>query len=313
MNIARLFREYCWIIDTIRRAGKITLAEINKKWGERIESEGNEIPRTTFNRHRAAILEMFGIIIECDRRNDYTYYIENAEELKENTIQNWLWSTLSVRNMIEDNVAVRGRILIESIPSGDETLRTVIEAMKEGRQLMIGYKRYGAVMGNRVAVQPYCVKVFNRRWYMLGRIERVREVNGKRRTEGVLTVFAIDRIESIRMMETRFEVDKKFDAEEYFGECYGIVVGDGTEAERIVIRAYGKEAHYMRDVPIHRSQKEIAETEEYTDYEMRVRPTSDLVSYIMSRGENIKVIEPESLAEKVRERLRAAMEVYENN
>ena len=51
----RLIRRYVWLIETIRRAGNITLEEINRKWLEErslhLEDEG-EIPERTFHRHR---------------------------------------------------------------------------------------------------------------------------------------------------------------------------------------------------------------------------------------------------------------------
>lgn len=77
MTIPGLFKEYIWLIETINRYGKITFAELNELWKRKEESAGVEFSRTTFNRHRDTILDMFGLIIECDRRDGYRYYIEN--------------------------------------------------------------------------------------------------------------------------------------------------------------------------------------------------------------------------------------------
>ena len=66
----RLIRRYVWLVDTIRRAGNITLEEINQKWMEertlRMENE-EEIPERTFHRHRQAIADIFGIDIRSQR------------------------------------------------------------------------------------------------------------------------------------------------------------------------------------------------------------------------------------------------------
>ena len=77
MKIPELFKEYIWLIETINRYGKITFAELNELWKRKEESTGAEFSRTTFNHHRDAILDMFGLIIECDRRDGYRYYIYN--------------------------------------------------------------------------------------------------------------------------------------------------------------------------------------------------------------------------------------------
>ena len=296
-----LFKQYIWLIETIYQAGRITFDELNEKWQKKEESEGMTFSRTTFNRHRDAILDMFGVIIECDRKDGYRYYIYNKEVLRENSVANWLYSTLSVGNMLDENVGVQNRILLESIPSGDLKLKEIIRAMRESRKLMLTYRRYGAAAANSFAVAPYCVKLFKRRWYVLCKM-----------SHGSLAPFSLDRILEVSMLKEKFTIDPDFDAEEYFGECYGIVVGDGTKPERIVLRAYGYEPYYMRDLPLHHSQIELQSTEEYTDFELTLRPTSDFKAHLMSRGEWIEVISPEWLAEDMETWLQAALNRYKN-
>ena len=77
-----LFNRYLWLVDTIYRAGTITLDEINSKWLQCEMSNGEDILNPTFHNHRKAIEELFDINIECDRHNGCNYYIENTEELK---------------------------------------------------------------------------------------------------------------------------------------------------------------------------------------------------------------------------------------
>ena len=290
MKIPTLFKEYIWLIETIHQAGKITFAEINEKWRKREESGGVEFARTTFNRHRDAILDMFGVVIDCDRKDGYRYYIFNKEVLEDDSVANWLFSTLSVGNVLDENVGVQDRILIESVPSGDVQLKRIIKAMRENRRIMITYRRYGAASANSFSVAPYCVKLFKRRWYVLVRIDRPTY------NSTTMAVFALDRIENVELQKGTFKMDPDFDAQEYFGECFGIVVGDGTEIERIVIRAYGLEPYYLRDLPLHHTQREVNVTDDYTDFELVMRPTTDFKGHLMSRGEWLQVIEPKWLA-----------------
>jgi hypothetical protein len=127
-----------------------------------------------------------------------------------------------------------------------------------------------------------------------------------------MAVFSLDRIENVELQQEKFVMDPDFDANEFFGECFGIVVGDGTLPERIVLRAYGMEPHYMRDLPLHHSQREINATEEYTDFELYMRPTSDFKGHLMSRGEWLQVISPKWLAEDMQNWLQAAINRYKN-
>ena len=310
MKIPILFKEYIWLIETIYEAGKITFAEINEKWCRTEESGGVEFARTTFNRHRDAILDMFGVIIECDRKDGYRYYIYNKEVLNDDSVANWLFSTLSVGNMLDENVGVQDRILLESIPSGNTYLKLIIKAMRESRRVMITYRRYGAASANSFSVAPYCVKLFKRRWYVLVRFDRPSYRDNGNGDKEALSILSLDRIENIEMQQDKFVINPEFDPAAFFNECFGIVVGDGTKPERILLRAYGLEPHYLRDLPIHHSQREIGSTDEYTDFELYMRPTSDFKANLMSRGEWLQVISPEWLAEDMQNWLQAAINRY---
>ena len=137
----------------------MTLGEISDLWRQQEESDGQELSRTTFNRHRDSILDIFGVIIECDRKDGYRYYIENEEVLKENSIQNWMFSTLSVSNMLDGNAGLQDRILLESIPSGDDKLRQIIDTMRENRRIRIQYHKYSSAESKLYTLEPYCLKL----------------------------------------------------------------------------------------------------------------------------------------------------------
>ena len=310
MKIPTLFKEYIWLIETIYEAGKISFAEINEKWCRTEESGGLEFARTTFNRHRDAILDMFGVIIECDRKDGYRYYIYNKEVLNDDSVANWLFSTLSVGNMLDENVGVQDRILLESIPSGNTYLKSIIKAMRESRRVMITYRRYGAASANSFSVAPYCVKLFKRRWYVLVRFERSSYRDNVNGDKEALSILSLDRIENIELQQDKFTINPEFNPAVFFNECFGIVVGDGTKPERLILRAYGLEPHYLRDLPIHHSQREIRSTDDYTDFELYMRPTSDFKANLMSRGEWLQVISPEWLAEDIQNWLQAAINRY---
>ena len=83
MKIPIQFKEYIWLIEPLNRARKITFVEINERWKRKDERGGVIFSRTTFNRHRNAILDMFGVIIDCERKDGYRYYISNKEVLAE--------------------------------------------------------------------------------------------------------------------------------------------------------------------------------------------------------------------------------------
>lgn len=272
-------------------------------------SGGVEFHRTTFTRHRNAIEDIFGLYIECDRKNGYKYYIGNSNVLEEDSVQNWLLSTLSVNNIISESLAVQDRIQIESIPD-DRFLSDIIEAMKKSRKVEVVYRRFGAEDAKLHIFSPYALKVYNKRWYVLAFFDaRVKE-NGEKR-DAHFTIFSFDRIESVKILKDKFKMDPDFNLKEYFRNSYGIVSEDGTPAQKVVIRAYGREAYNMRSLPVHHSQKEINTTYDYSDFELYLKPTMDFSGKLLSRGSWIEVLEPQWLREDVVKRYKEAISRYE--
>ena len=291
MKPAHLFREFIWLINTIRQHQRITFEEINHHWVKTDMSGGLPMARSTFNRHRDVILDMFGIIIDCDKKDGYRYHIGNAEVLTEETIQNWMLSTLSVNNVLAESLGVHERILLECIPSDGEQLHRFIEAMKQSVRIIIRYRRYGAEDSSLMLLEPYLVKLFNKRWYALVRHPE----------DGGLFTLAFDRIISLELTDTPFEYDPAFNPSAWFRDCYGIVNDHHVPIEKVVIRAFGREPHYLRDLPLHHTQRELCSTPEHTDFELTLRPTADFITPLLSRGAAIRVLSPQWLADTVKQ------------
>ena len=105
MKAPELFQLYNWFIDTIYRSGGISLKELNQRWIKTEISNGIPMSRTTFNRYKDSIEEMFGINIECRLKGGYQYYIEK-DALKSNNLQNWMLDTLSISNMLRESTSL---------------------------------------------------------------------------------------------------------------------------------------------------------------------------------------------------------------
>ena len=302
MKTYDLFKEYIWLVNTLHRFGKLTLEEINQRWLDTEMSEGIPIARSTFNRHRDAILDMFGIIIECDRKDGFRYYIWNEEVLEEESIQNWMLSTLSVNSVLSESKGVSDRILLEQIPSDGAYLHQFIDAMKRSIRVKVVYRRYDAERPTSTMVlDPIFVKLINKRWYCV--------VKFPEPTSG-LFILAFDRIRSLELTEEKFTYDKEFNPAGWFKDCYGIVRDPEVPVEKVVIRAFGKEANYMRDLPLHASQRELKAGEGYTDYELTLRPTEDFFTPIVAKGASLKVLSPKWLADAICKLHKEAIELY---
>lgn len=296
MKPAKIYQQYIWIVNTLRQYKKLSLEELNKLWMKDQVIGGRPLVRQTFAKHKDAILNMFGVIIECDLEDKYRYFIANPEVLDTDSIERWMLSTLTVNTVLSDSSSLRDRILLEDVPAGEEFLQTIIQGLKTKRRLHIVYQKFGYESGEKL-VAPLALKLFHQRWYMLSH------------TGNHFATYSLDRMQEMKLTDETFEVPEDFSPEDYFAEYFGVTT-DGTPLAHVVIRAYGITPNYIRTLPLHASQKEIQRTEEYTDFSYDIRPTYDFINELCSYHKGLEVLEPQDFREKIRDYLVETLSRY---
>lgn len=297
-------QKYIWLIDTIRRAGKISLEEISGRWERNKDlSDYKPLSRATFNRWKDAIFSQFGIIISCQRAGGYLYYIENPEDIDEDELKKWMLDSFAVSNLISENLSLKDRILVTQIPSARNHLATLLEAMKENRVVTITYCGFNKSQSHSFPVEPYCVKLFDNRWYVLAHNVRFNDCR----------IYGLDRIERLEVTDETFKLPEDFSASEYFSDYFGIVIDKDIRPQRIVIRAYDEHIPYMKSLPLHRSQRLLEENDGYADFELFLAPTYDFVMGLLHVGTMMEVMSPASLRKTMKEWVSEMYEMYEND
>lgn len=297
-------KEHIWLVNQLSQSPEgLTFDELKRRWMSRHESEGSPLSRTSLFRARNTILKQFGINIVSKFGNKYSCYcIEDPDELQRDTMKNWIYSTLSVGNLIADNAKLKDQILLEHIPVNTSHLQLLLQAIKASSLTYIIYKKYldpSETLPPERLVAPLALKLWKQRWYLLAK-------------EGEeYKIFSLDRIHSVNLSDKKFIYPKRFSPQQFFSECYGVVTGDGSQAERIVLRAYGRTPYYLRALPLHSSQRETTSTPEYTDFELYMRPTGDFRNQLLTHGAGLRVIAPAHLAETMKETVQSMMQRYQ--
>lgn len=290
-----------WIVETICKARKISFEELNRRWMDNVElSGGEEMLKRTFHKWKWSIFDTFGISIDCEKTAPYRYYIANVDDMKNNSIENWLLSTLSVSNSLLENKSIKDRIILENVPSGREYLDSILEAMKKNRFIHINYFNYWKGDSREHYVMPLCVKLFRQRWYMVGR----------NWPAGRDIVFCLDRIQDFRLSSHTFKYPEDFIPQEYFYGCIGVFSGDDCDIQKVKIKVSASQANYLRDLPLHESQQEIEHTNEYSIFELQVRPTFDFLQEILWNGEDMEVLEPLWVRREIAEKTKRMWSKY---
>ena len=297
MKPALIFHQYIWIINKLKACDALTFEQLNRKWIDEGVAEGNPLSVATFHRHRHDIVDMFGIIIECDKRT-YKYYISNPGAMKDGSVEQWLFSTLTVHGVLADSTAIKGRLVLEDVPSGLEYLDAIIMGIKGNFRLRLGYQKFGTE-GYVKTVCPYALKLYHQRWYLLARND-----------EDQMRTYALDRMTMVELTEEPFVFPPDFSAQAYYDEYFGVLTDSSTLMAHVVIRAHRFTPNYLRTLPLHHSQRELRSTPDYTDFTFDIRPTADFLGQLLSHGVGIEVLEPLELREKMRRLLEENLKRY---
>ena len=285
--------KYVWVVETILRHKKITFKELSGLWLRDEISGGVELPKRTFDNWRYAIWDMFGINIENEKKGEYHYYIENEEDISGNGLSSWLYNTLSVSTSLSGCKSIKDRILLEYIPSGQKYLQEIIGALKENRLLTITYQSYWSDEESCFDVEPYCIKLFRQRWYLVARSTHpYYQDKGPR-------IYALDRIRELQKMDETFRMPKGWNAEDYFEGCFGIITDRETDRQLVKLKVSASQACYLRDLKLHISQEEKERNENYSIFTYYLRPTFDFQQEILWNNEEVEVLEPQWLREEI--------------
>lgn len=297
--VTELLQKYIWLVQTFIRAGEkgLSLEEISAKWEDRFDSAYS---RRTFNNHREAVEDVFGIRIDCNRSTN-RYFVEYSEDVSDEDAERaWLINTFTVNNMLSlGKERLSGRVSVEDIPSGHNHLTSVMEAMTEGHVIRISYLKYTSSKADIYTLRPYAVKEFAKRWYIIGYcLERE-----------ALRVYGLDRVHSLDILEERFEMEKGFDVDELFATSFGIYLPEEA-AKTITFRTSATEAKYLRDLPIHSSQEEVSSDGRTVTFSIFVCPNKNLIMEFCKYGDRLEVLSPESIRNQVATQLTRAAALY---
>lgn len=291
------------MIETIRRAGRITLEEIKNKWihSSLHDEKEDDLPERTFHRHREAIADLFGVEILCDRNNGNVYYIRNEEVLDKPSFTSSLFNGLAIDNQLIDKPAIRERIQYEDTPGGSKYLPQIIEAIAKNLMIDLSYRSFNDRRLKEFKVEPYGLKQSSRRWYLIAHIPDYEN----------LTVFALDRMEAMRITEEKFKFHKDWNLDTYFDEVIGVNLEDDFDCEDVKIRVYGHQRYYIETLPLHSSQKLVKREKKYSEYSYRLRPEYEFQHEILKMGYNAEVLSPQWLRDEFRWYAEEMLKLYQ--
>lgn len=147
-------------------------------------------------------------------------------------------------------------------------------------------------------LHPYLLKEYNNRWYVIGWDEKANEIR----------TFGLDRIKSIEPMGDPYR-KTDFNPREYFKHTIGIIAPQ-SKPPKVKIEFTKQQAQYIITQPIHHSQRVLKESKEKVVFGFEVHPTYEFISYLLGHKDNVKVIAPKWLKDRVIEIISRTLKQY---
>lgn len=290
-----------YIIDVLRRRGPMTLNEINQSFRNSPLYDKNIEPRT-FARYKDFIALNFPYYIEFNNRTK-KYQLFRDEPLygEDNSLYDYLLSAYHIQSITELAIKHQDKIITTEAPTGVENVHIILEAIDKERGLECSYYSFTKESVKEQTIIPYFLKTWEGRWYV------VAEPDNHHKEPAV---YALERMDNIRLTDKTMRPSKKITPEKYFDGSFGINHSDGQKPEKIRIKVYGSQVSYVRTLPIHESQKEIETTEEWSIFEYRIAPCFNLYQELLWHREKIEVLEPLYVREEVKKIVEALNSIY---
>ena len=184
---------------------------------------------------------------------------------------------------------------------GIEHFSTLYNAVQNKTPLEIRYKDFKSEEPYTYIFHPYYLKEYNNRWFLFG----LHPESGKPDWN-----VAIDRIEEVLPVAVPFIENEQLDWQDYFSDIIGVSKPIDSELQEVVLHFNQLTGRYMENKSIHETQKHKWLDANTFEVKIKVMLNYELERLILSYGESVKVVKPQILKQKIKERLLKAIAEY---
>lgn len=291
------YKRYLYIIDRLQSVPS-SFQELQDYVINRLERDdlGRDFDFSirTFDRDKKDIFDLFGILIQYNRK-DKVYYIEDEIE---DTSSTRMVEAFSIHQALKDGSKIAPSVYLESRKSsGTHLMNGLLYAIQNHFQITFTHTKFWDVETTVRTVKPIAIKESQHRWYLVAFDNK----------NGNLRNFGFDRISDLRISDTKFKL-MPFDIEKEYRHAFGVETY--APAQKVVLEFTWQQGNYIKSFPLHSSQKVLSDTDNALLVELFIHPTNDLIMELMRFGAEVKVVEPEMLRNTIRDRVSDMIKLY---
>lgn len=244
--------------------------------------------KRTLQRDIREINNIFGIDIEYSKPNK-GYYISQSET--ENMNFQRMIEAFDMFNSLNLVQGLEPYIYLEKRrPEGSDNLYGLLHAIKNRLQITFAYQKFWEDEVTSREADPLALKEFKNRWYLLAK-----DYGDER-----IKTFALDRLTDLEIKSKRFAYPQNYDIEANFRYSFGIISPSGEEPTDVLLSFEPVQGKYIKSLPLHSSQQVLVDNEEELQISLKLFLTHDFIMELLSYGDNVKVLQPESLISTIR-------------
>ena len=187
---------------------------------------------------------------------------------------------------------------------GLDHIGTLYKAIKERRPLLLTYHSFKADHPSHFVFSPYILKEYRNRWFVFGHRDGFANI----------TNLALDRIIDISEApaDTEYVETPDFEPQSYFGEMIGVTRDRKDKPCRIKFWVSTDQAPYVLTKPMHPTQKLLKTNPDGSAVlEMSIILNRELVRFLVSMSNGVRVLSPKRLVDEIRSWLISAVDMYQ--
>lgn len=296
MSVHHTIKRYNKIISILRRR-PMSYEEVQSEIAQDPDAHEENLltSQRTFQRDIRNIASIYEIEIESNKSTGQYFIKDDVEELHSRRLR----ENFELVNAIRLSKGFGESLVFEERRSlGTEHMAGLIHAIQNRLAVGFDYHKFWDESVSSRTVHPVALKEARNRWYLIA----VDEENIKN--------FALDRMKNLSITATRFPA-VAYNVHEEFKDSFGIINGTDEAAEKVVLSFTPQEGRYVASLPLHHSQQLLFENDKEIRFSYFIRPTYDFRMELLSYGDQVKVLEPESLKNSIKTQLQKALKSYQ--
>lgn len=291
-----------YFIKKYLSSGNLNKQEIIERLSNRHDLDVTE---RTIERDFQYIRDVFEINITYSRRLGL-YEIDRSEQSRDARDKERLLDNIAAAKILESiqvEPAIASIIQFDDDDlenNGHHHIQIIAHAIINRRCLeLVDHFNITRRQYQTVIIQPYLIKNANRRWYVDGFCPERNEFR----------IYGLDRVKAVKVLEQTF-IPRQVNRKEVYSDRIGVsgnAIDEFPDPAPVRLRIQGRQAELLKRLPLHSSQQIEESNHNYIVIQLNLLINQELIQYIMSQIEDVKVLAPMALKAKVNDRLSKAL------